>query len=148
MTTKDEALKPWQDIADAAGILRAHNHMGLANRLLQHAEALAEQPAQQQEPVTERLMDCDDCGGTGVDGDVDDRGRTIDVQCRSCAGSGKSRYFRKCADGKRCLQGCLGTEGCYWENRAAKEQPAQQPATPTDSRSCSTATHATACCSH
>lgn len=39
--------KPWQDIADAAGILRAHNHMGLADRLLRHAEALVEQPAQQ-----------------------------------------------------------------------------------------------------
>ena len=40
--------KPWQDIADAAGILRAHKQMELADRLQKHAEALA-QP--EQEPV-------------------------------------------------------------------------------------------------
>ena len=62
------------------------------NNQQQHTSTPTEpkKTAQQQEPVTERLMDCDDCGGTGVDGDVDDRGGTIDVQCRSCAGSGKT----------------------------------------------------------
>jgi hypothetical protein len=103
------------------------NSVNTQTEALRLADEAAAELQEQQVLVAERLMDCDHCGGTGVDGDVDDRGRTIDVQCRSCAGSGKSRYFGKCADGKRCLQGCLGTEGCYWENRAAKEQPAQQP---------------------
>lgn len=45
MTKQNE---PWQDIADAAGILRAHKQMELADHLQKHAEALA-QP--EQEPV-------------------------------------------------------------------------------------------------
>lgn len=34
---------------------------------------------------------CPDCEGSGVDGDVDDYGHTIDVQCGRCGGSGKMR---------------------------------------------------------
>lgn len=33
---------------------------------------------------------CESCGGTGVDGDVDDYGRTIDIPCGECNGSGKT----------------------------------------------------------
>lgn len=66
------------------------NSVNTQTEALRLADEAAAELQEQQVLVAERLMDCDHCGGTGVDGDVDDRGRTIDVQCRSCAGSGKT----------------------------------------------------------
>lgn len=38
---------------------------------------------------TEQASKCEDCGGSGVDGDVDDYGRTIDIECGACYGTGR-----------------------------------------------------------
>jgi len=41
-------------------------------------------------PVAPEAAPCPDCSGSGVDGDAGDDGRTIDVQCGRCSGSGKA----------------------------------------------------------
>lgn len=69
---------------------------------------------------------CSACGGTGVDGDIGNDGRPIDVVCPDCAGTGKSRFRGKCKDGHRCLNGCFSTEPC----RYAATPPAQTPVPP------------------
>ena len=81
---------------------------------------------QQEAPVADEFRPCPSCFGTGVEGDVDDYGRTIDVSCDDCNGSGRarveaatepdtapSRYREACTQGGRCLGGCFITEPCY-----------------------------------
>lgn len=86
----------------------------------------AEAAPQQEAPVADEFQPCPSCFGTGVDGDADDYGRTIDVSCGDCNGSGRaqveaatepdtapSRYREACTQGGRCLGGCFITEPCY-----------------------------------
>ena len=88
--------------------------------------ALRMQAAPKAAPVADEFRPCPSCFGTGVEGDVDDYGRTIDVSCGDCNGSGRarveaatepdtapSRYREACTQGGRCLGGCFITEPCY-----------------------------------
>lgn len=93
-------------------------------------------PSCYQAEAAREFSPCSWCFGTGVDGDADDYGRTIDVRCGECNGSGRApakalptldgRYRETCTHGKtpsRCLGGCLSTEPCYLEKRAATKEP-------------------------
>ncbi|NVM91126.1 hypothetical protein FHT32_004790 [Variovorax sp. SG517] len=47
--------------------------------------------------ANEQRAKCPDCNGSGVDGDVDDYGRTIDIACGACDGTGRACNGRQAA---------------------------------------------------
>ena len=100
-------------------------------QLLDSAASTPTAQAAESVPAVDEFQPCPSCFGKGVDGDTDDYGRTIDVTCGECEGSGRakvkeatepknapSRYRDKCTLGGRCLGGCLVTEPCYHAARA------------------------------
>lgn len=108
----------YQEIV-AAALSKARPNTAEGESLAENRRGDATQPV---------ALPCADCGGKGVDGDVDDYGRTIDVPCGACNGTGRtpSRYRDDCTmGGGRCLGGCLSSEPCYYAAR--KQAAAKEP---------------------